>query len=344
MRKRLALLLFIVVLFSTLITNAQYSLNAYTGGQPEFTTYQQLMSSRTENNQLSIGIQRYSGDNSINYRWRVTVRLLQDFISGPNTVGAQNAYLTYNSQSNNSSNNSNIPISSTPVQLSKTNEATLIDSNIALTNTVDRLFRFNLTIQGGNHLLGIPNTTLHSGYEVKFYKISNQGVTTLMRTFTLQPGNSARFQIEYSLNNNTSLILQNGANLYNLQFTTAADYANGKSVTVNSGLKITGGNFNQFQLAVKASGPFTSSTTSSTIPLNVLRAEIVPIDNYIGLEVNSPITLSTGDQVMATRTFWSFFYSTFTFNLRFYIPPNTPGLNVPAGTYTTYVYFVLTPN
>lgn len=339
--KRIAAL-FAFILLATFTVEAQYNLNTWTGGQSQFTTYAQLMGGMTEPNQLTISIQRYNGDNSIDYRWRVTVRLTQDFINGANSVGAEYASLSFNSQTNNSTNPSNIPITNSLVQLSKTAEATVIDSNVPLTNTVERVFKFNLAIQGGNHLLTKPNATYNSAYEVKLYKINPAGVATHVDTHTV---GSARFQIEYSLNNNASLVVQNGANNYNLQFTNASDYATGKSVTVNSGIKIAGGNFNNYQMSVKASGPFTSSTSSSTIPLNVLRTEITSVQFYQGITIVSPITPSTADQTVVYRSSGGQWNSEMLFNLRFYIPPNgLTGVNVPAGTYTTYVYFVLTPN
>src|SRR5690606_16159283 len=302
------------------------------------------MNGMTEPNQLTVSIQRYGGDSSIDYRWRVTVRLVQDFMSGAYSVGAHHASLSFNSQTNNSTNPAHIPLSNTPAHVSKTAEVTVIDSNIPLTGTVERVFKFNLSILGGNHLLTVPNNTYNSGYEVKLYRVDAAGTATLMSTKTLNIG-SARFQIEYSLNNNASLLLQNGANNYNLQFTTAADYATGKSVTINNAIKVTGGNFNSYQMAIKASGPFTSPTTSSTIPLNVLRAEVTEVQAYDGISQVSPITPGTTDQTIVYRSSGGPWYPELLFNLRFYIPPNgLTEVSVPAGTYTTYIYFVLTPN
>lgn len=343
MRTRLILLLLVLLnVFSIKAQNYTTNLSSSAVAGPSFTTYNEMMNPATTTNQVTVQLQRPNNTTSIP-SWRLTVRLTQDYTYNTSTVAAQNSYLTFNSQTQ-SGGQPQIPgISTNPFQLNKSTEVTLINSTTALNSNTTRTFRFNLTVLGGNHMLNIPNGAYNSAYEFKLYRIVS-GNAILVSTSTAGVGNSARFTIDYDMNT-YSVLLQNGANIYNLNFNTAADYATGKSVTVTEGLRIVAGNFTQFQLAVKASGNFTSSTTSSTIPINVLRTELIPSEDYAGLENNTPLTLSTSDQIALVRPFgWSFLYSSFNFNLRFYIPPGASGLNVPAGTYTTYVYFILMPN
>src|SRR5690606_13600872 len=201
----------------------------------------------------------------------------------------------------------------------------------------------NLTVVGGNHMLNKPNGTYNSAYEFKLYRIEG-GNAILVSTHTAGVGNSARFSLDYDMNA-FSVLLQNGANIYNFSYSTAADYANEKSVMVNNAIRITTNFYTDYQLAIKASGDFISSGTSSTIPINVLRAELTPASNYLGVNTTSPITLSTTPQTVISRSYgWLFWNSVFDFSLRFFIPAGTTGLNVPAGTYTAYVYFILMQN
>lgn len=342
MRTRL-ILLFLVVL-NALPSKAQNyttNLSSSTVAGPSFTTYNQMMNPATATNQVTVQLQRPFGTTSIT-SWRLTVRLTQDYTYNTNTVAAENSYLTFNSQTTTSGSQIG-GISANPFQLGTSAEVTLINSNTSLAANTTRTFRFNLTVLGGNHMLNIPNGTYNSAYEFKLYRIVN-GNAILVSTSTAGVGNSARFSIDYDMNA-YSVTLLNGAHMYNLNFNTAADYANGKSVEVQNGLRITSGLITDYQLAIKASGNFISGTSSSTIPINVLRAELTPASNYGGVNVNSPVTLSTSEQVVVSRTWgWIFWNTTFNFDLRFYIPAGTTGLNVPAGTYTTYVYFILMPN
>lgn len=330
-----------VLLMAFFSVNAQITLNSWGGGQPQLTTYSEMINGKTEVNQTTVNIQKYSGANNVT-EWRLTVRLIQDYTYSSYSIGAQYSSLQFNQQQNyGSSNSSLINVSTQPLQMSKTNEITLIHSTVPLTGTVNRVFQFNLIIQGGNHLLISPNGTYHSAYEYKLYRIKTNGTEELLATRTESVGSSARLQINYSGNNGQqNVILQHGANIFNLQFSTPADYTNGVSVQVTNGLKVTSPS--NYQLSVKASAnEMTSATTSSTIPVSALHVELSTNQNVPGLTIYSPLSLSATDQIIAVR---SQYVASVDFNLRFFIPPNTLDLDIDPGTYSTYVYFVIIPN
>lgn len=336
------LIILCIFLMGFYAVNAQYTLDSWGGGQPQFNTYADMTGGKTENNQVTVSIMRFNGVNNIQ-QWRLTARLVQDYINSSNSaysVGAEYSYLQFNNQQNSSSNNTPITISTQPVQLSKFNEVTLINSTVPLTGSVNRQFRFNLMIQGGNHLLVNPNGTYHSAYEFKLYRINNN-TETLVATNTQSVGGSARFQVNYSGNfGNQSVTLQNGATNFNLQFNTVNDYATGKSVLIANGMNVA--TSNNYQLAIKASGSYMTSTTSTeTIPISVLKAELTTNQSVPGLQIFSPITLSATDQIIAVR---SQYVASVNYNLRFFISPNSLSFGVAPGTYTTYVYFVIIPN
>lgn len=321
--------------------NAQYILGGYNGGQPTFNTYAEMVSGKTHNNQISIPIQYYGTNMNVN-EWKLTARLTQDYTSDTNssyTVGAQYSYLKFNSQENGKSTNSmlvNVPTQA--FQLSKYNEVTLIHSNVNLNGSVNRVFHYNLTVQGGKHLLVSPNGMYNSSYEFKLYKISG-GTEQLIGIYT-SPLGDARFQLSYGGNfGNQSVILQNGAQQFNLNYSSPSDYAQEKSVTIPNALRV---NTYNSQLAVEASGDFISSTSSQTIPLSNLKLQLSTNQAYQGLQIISPVTLATTTQPVAIRS--NNAPQDITYNVRFFIPANSPGLNVSPGTYSTRVYFVIMPN
>ena len=328
-------------LFTLHTANAQYTLGAYNGGQPTFNTYAEMVSGKTLNNQVSIPIQYYGSNINVN-EWKLTARLTQDYtseVNGSYTVGAQYSYLKFNNQENNNSTNGilvNVPTQA--FQLSKYNEVTLIHSNTNLNGSVNRLFRYNLTVQGGNHLLVIPNGMYNSSYEFKLYKISG-GTQQLIGIYT-SPLGDARFQLSFGGNfGNQSVMLQNGAQQFNLNYSSPNDYATEKSVTIANALRV---NTYNSQLAVEASGDFISSSSSQTIPLSNLKLQLSTNQAYRGLQIISPVTLATTTQPIAIRSDNS--PQDITYNVRFFIPANSPGLNVSPGTYSTRVYFVIMPN
>jgi hypothetical protein len=332
--------LIVIVLITNLnIGKAQNSISAYCNEQPVFNTLNELNVGKSQVNQVNVSIQRQTGQNSLS-NWKLTVRLLQDYTYLNKTIGAQYSALQYNTQTNSSDNTSLINFGSSPFVLSKFSETVLINSTIALKGMVNRLFSFNLNIQGGNQLLDVPNGSYQSAYEFKLYEVKGNS-DVLISSYTTTLGNSAGFTINYSGNvANNTIALQNGADQFNLAFANAADFVTGKSNTVTKGLKVTSDS--NYQLSVKAANTFlTSATTSTTLPVSILKVGLATSTSINGLTIYSPLTLSASDQIIAIRTAW---IPTIEYDLTFSILPNTLGMNLPSATYSTFVYFVLTPN
>lgn len=336
----------VVLIFSVLLSvpavQAQYTLAGNDTGQPIFQTYSQMNSGVTYPNQLAFTMQYYNFFTNYNVtQWKLTVRLTQDFVNQSNSaysVGAQYAYLQYNNQANYSSNSSAINVSSQWIQLNKYSEVTLIESNVPINAALYRAFNYNLKIVGGNHLLLSPNGMYRSAYEFKLYKVTG-GTQQLIGIHTTAVG-VARFQLNYAGNNGQSVVMQNGAQVFNLAFNNPSDYNSEKSLMVVNGLKVTSDS--NYQLMVRASGThLTSPTTTATIPVSVLKTQLTTSNYYLGLTLAPALTLSATDQVIATKYQW--ISSAVQYNLRFFIPANSPGLNVAPGTYTTHVYFIVVP-
>lgn len=334
MRNLAATLLFVVC--CTWPSHGQYTINAWNNtGAMVLNSYNDLMNGKTTQNQSTIQIQSGVGYTSTD-TWRITARLTNDFISGVYSVGAQYGFVKWYNQPNTGGFGA-LSVSNGMFQLSKYTEVVMYEGQIPISNWGQRTLTLSFTVQGGNHLLTVPNATYYSSYEFKLYKIVS-GVPQLVSS--VSPGNSAGFQIEYSFNNGQSITLQNGAGIFNLQYNTPADYATEKSVQINNALQVS--SYSNYNLTVKASGNFTSSGSTATIPISVLKLQATSSTSS-GLQIISPITLSTLDQTVAVRTQTN--PQVVNYNLKFYIPANSSGLSsVAPGTYSTHVYFVITPN
>ena len=328
-------IIYIIFFFCISPVRGQYTINAWNNsGFPVLNSYNNLMNGKTAQNQATIQIQSGVGYTSTD-TWRITARLTNDYISGAYSVGAQYGFLKWHNQPNNGGSGP-LSLSNGMFQLSKYTEVVMYEGLMPISDWGQRTLTLSFTIQGGNHLLTVPNATYSSSYEFKLYKIIN-GVPQLVSS--VSPGNSSGFQIDYSFNNGQSITLQNGAGTFNLQYANAADYATEKSVLINNAIKIS--SYNNYNLTVKASGNFTSSGSTDTIPISLLKL-MVSSSTSSGLQIISPITMSTADQTVAIRTQTN--PQIVEYNLKFYIPANSAGLSVAPGTYSTHVYFVITPN
>lgn len=333
MRSSAFILLFLICSIGRV--NGQYSINAWNNsGFPVLNSYNDLMNGKTATNQATIQIQSGVGYTSTD-TWRITARLTNDYVNGVYSVGAQYSFLKWHNQPNTGGFGA-LSLSNGLFQLSKYTEVVMYEGQIPISNWGQRTLTLSLTIQGGNHLLTVPNATYTSSYEFKIYRIVS-GVPQLVGS--VSPGNSAGFQIEYAFNNGQSITLQNGAGTFNLQYANASDYGIEKSVQINNAIQVS--SYSNYNLTVKASGNFTSSGSTDTIPISVLKL-MVSSSPLSGLQIISPITLTTVDQTVAIRTQTN--PQVVNYNLKFYIPANSPGLSVAPGTYSTHVYFVITPN
>ncbi|WP_121667430.1 hypothetical protein [Mesonia aquimarina] len=346
-QQRFHITLFFLLLSTSLVFaqgNTQLSLQAEDGGQVQFNTNNELTNGKSHPNQIRTRIQKYNGANTVKF-WKLTVRLTNDFYNQNSThsVDASFAKLIFNHETNNSTNSQLINPTNVPVALSKFNEVTLLESDIPLNNQTQRTFSFDLFIEGGTHLLTIPNDIYRASYEFKIYgKKKANANYNLLDSFTTSQ--TARFQINYGGNfGSQSIQLQNSANLVNLEFSSSSDYTNGKSVAIPQGLKVT--SYNNHQVLVKTSNSvFTSSSSSATIPVSKLHVNVNLSSPENNVQLHGPLSMSTTDQVLIDRT--ATWPQTLVYDLEFFIPPNTlQATDVQeAGTFSAYVFFTISPN
>jgi hypothetical protein len=193
--------------------------------------------------------------------------------------------------------------------------------------------KFDMIIQGGNHLL-LPNGTYTGNLVFTLYNQNNQVVSTSTV--------SQSFTVNSSVNSYTA-VFQNGADNIGLNFNTVANYTNGVSVTKTNGLKITG--YSPYQVIVKTSSANLTSTTggSSTIPVSVVNLETTKSTSTAsGIYVYTR-QLSNADQVIITNPLADYTQQVVQFNLRYYTIAGDKKLNAATGTYNTSVLFIVIP-
>lgn len=337
MKNILTLLFFIAF---TLNSTAQYTFSASCVAGPVFNNYSEMTGGKSQLNQVTVKINGKVKNSGIS-NWKITVRLLKDYTEPSKgiSINSQRTSLLYNTQTFSPGQLSSIGFSNYLfTTLNSNSETDLVVVNDLLTGNVTRDFYFNLNVQGGSDLLTVPNGIYGSTYEFKLYETIN-GVTSVASSFTTP----TQFEINYSGNYvNNSVALQNGAGQFNLAFNTISDFANGVSSTVVKGLKVTSDK--NYQLSVKAADSFlTSAISPSTLPVSVLKVGLSTNPAVSGLAINSPFNLTGADQPIAQFNSPVPSTSAIEYDLTFSIAPNDPKMFVTPGMYSTFVYFVFTP-
>ncbi|MES2332721.1 MAG: hypothetical protein V4539_24145 [Bacteroidota bacterium] len=304
-------------------TIASYSSNQYT-----FSTYAQQMAGATITDANTV---QYNPNSATCSGWSLKVRAAGNFTSGANSIAPQYFSLRFNRVSSGSPSASAIGVTNTPVVLS-TSDVTLINqSNAGFVAGTGTEHKFDMIIQGGNHLL-LPNGTYTGNLVFTLYNQSNQVVSTTTV--------SQSFAINSSVNS-YSIVFQNSADNINLAFNTIANYINGVSVTKTNGLKITG--YNPYQVIIKTSSPNLSSASGATIPVSVVSLQTTKsTSTSAGINVYTR-QLSATDQIIITNPLVDFTQQVVQFNLRYYTTAGDKRLSGPSGTFNTSVLFVVIP-
>lgn len=336
------------LVFSFLILSnfvfAQYDLNIYQGGQPFFNSYNDLKIGKTEQKQISVQLRSFYGT-TFPKRWKLTVRLLDDFSAGNYKVPAEMSTLSTNKQGGNF-NELALSVVGRDLPLSKFQENVIIESTTPLTHDKVYTLSFDLTMRGGEHLLTIPNDTYRSTYEFSLYDTSSGRDELLTRKTS--PLGAARFQIEYVGNQGDQLAeLRNGANEFIFNFDSGSDIAKGKTISIKNALYVR--SYQGHQVLVKtADNNMYNLTMSNSLPVSILKLKAT-LSNFEGanasdsrdVQVFGPISLSSQEQVLASFPRWS---RSMSYNLELSIPPNQKELQQASGKYETFLYFVIVPN
>lgn len=335
------ILLLFAVLLGSQGSYAQYDLNVYDGSQLQLNSYSDMKVGKTEERQISVQFRRNFGIQAP-AKWKITVRLLDDYRADNYSVPAENSTLSINRQSGNfnqlsfSSIGRNLP-------LSKFQESTIVESTTAFPEGNYYTLSFDLTLRGGVELLTIPNAIYRSTYEFSLYDTSS-GRDVLLARKTSAPG-VARFQINYVGNHGDQLAeLRNGANEFIFNFDSPNDIVKGKKININNALYIR--SYQGHQVLVKTADPLLyNATMTHSIPVSVLKLKAtlnhIEGGNAGDVTLFGPISLSAQEQPIASFPRWS---QSMSYNLELSIPPNTRELQQATGKYETYLYFIIVPN
>lgn len=303
-----------------------------------FISYAEQMAGKTESNYIGVEIKIKNNTHISN--WTLRVRTLGNYINQTNpsaVVAPQYTSLQFSAVNQNSM----VPVNTNPVQLN-TSDVVLLSGALPLdpqTSGYSLQYKFDIIIQGGNHLL-VDNGTYRTSLEFSLYDGNNQ----FLDSFVL---NDVGFQFQTGgFQTSNTLILQN-ADLITFTFDDLSDYLNGLSIYKNNALKI---NYNgPYEVIVKSnSSQLTSTTTSNTIPVSLFKIEVSQTQESLPALVLSPaVPLTTNDPVIITNPHpWvnNNAYGEVEYNLRYFIPPtNAANVFGAPATYTTIIYFVVLP-
>jgi hypothetical protein len=317
-----------VVNYSNTCTGA--TIGSYTSNQYSFTSYAQQMSGATVTDAFTV---QYNPNQASCSGWSLKVRATGNFTNGANSVAPQYFSLRFNRVNLGSPSASAIGVTNTPVTLSTSDVILINPSNAGFVVNAATEHKFDMIIQGGNHLL-LPNGTYTCNLVFTLYNQNNQVVSTSTV--------SQSFAVNSSVNSYTA-VFQNGADNIGLNFNTVANYTNGVSVTKANGLKITG--YSPYQVIVKTSSANLTSTTggTSTIPVSVVNLQTTKSTSTAsGINVYTR-QLSNTDQVIITNPLTDYTQQVVQFNLRYYTTAGDKKLNAATGTYNTSVLFIVIP-
>ncbi|HET8810256.1 MAG TPA: hypothetical protein VFM65_08335 [Flavobacteriaceae bacterium] len=324
------------VLSVSLSAQPKPKINGFNTYVPTFTTYQEQMAGKTEVEYIGIGINKIKGNTHIP-NWTLRVRALGNYINQSNPsafVQPQFTFLQFNTVTQAGM----APVNTNPVSLS-TSETVLVSGAPPLDPQISGgyiQYRFDYIIQGGNHLL-VPNGDYRVSLEFSLY----DGNNILIDRFVL---NNVGFQIQSGNYGTNTLMLQNSADIISMQFDNVSDYYTGVSVTKPLGLKVKYQGANEIFVKTTSS-QLTSTTTSNTIPVSLIKLELSQTQKSLPNLVFSPPTgLSTSETSMVQNPHSNQTYNEVEYNLEYSVSASDAANVFGEGaTYTTNVIFIVLP-
>lgn len=304
------------------------TINTYSSNQPTFSSYAQQMAGVTVTDALTV---QYNPNAATCAGWSLKVRVAGNFVNGSNSVAPQYFSLRFNRVSAGVPSASDIGVTNNAVVMSNTDISLINQSNASFSANTGTEHKFDMIIQGGNHLL-LPNGTYSGSLIFTLYNQSNQVVSTSTVTVS--------FAVN-STTNSYTVLFQNSADNIVMTFNTASDYLNGVSVTKTNGLKITG--YSPYQVVIKTSSPNLVSATSNTIPVSAVSLQATQTTSTTGGILTYARQLSTSDQILISNPMTDYTQQVVEYTLRYYTQGGDSRLSQPGGSYNTSVYFVVMP-
>lgn len=301
---------------------SSYSSNAYS-----FANYGQQMAGATIADAATL---QYNTNGATCRGWTLKVRTSGNFVNGANSVSAQYFSLRFNRVNSGSPTASAIGLNNAAVPLSTADANIITTSNASFNGGTEH--KFDLLIQGGNHLI-LPNGTYTTNLVFSLYNQSNQLISTATT--------AVNFQVN-STTNSYTIVLQNSANQVDMNLSTPAAIATGVSVLKLLGLKVTG--YSAYQVVVKTtSANLVSASSSNTIPVAAISLEVTKASLTSGGINCYSRALSASDQFFVTNPLSDYTQQIVEYNLRYFTAPGDSRFSGSSGTFTTTVLFVAIP-
>lgn len=322
------------VLSLSLSAQPNPQIGGFKGYVPTFTSYQEQMAGKTALEYIGLDISKIKNNTNIP-NWTLRVRALGNYINQSNPSAFVQPQFT-SLQFNTVNQPSMAPANTNPVPLS-TSETTLVSGTPALGPPIYYTqYKFDYIIQGGNHLL-VPN----GDYRVSLEFLLYDGNNNLLDSFVM---NDVGFQIQAGNYGTNTLVLQNSADLVNMQFDNVSDYYSGISVSKPLGLKVEYNVANEIFVKTTSSN-LTSLTTSNTIPVSLFKIELTQTQQSLpNLVLSPPTSLSTSETLAAQNPHTDYTYTDVEYNLHYSVPSaNAASVFGYAATYTTNVIFIVLP-
>jgi hypothetical protein len=305
------------------------TISSYVSNRYTFSNYTQQMAGASVTDAFTV---QYSPNAATCTGWSLKVRAVGNFASGANSVAPQYISLRFNRVSAGSPTAASIGVTNNPVVLNATDVALINQSNAGFIAYTGTEHKFDMIIQGGNHLL-VPNGTYTGNLVFTLYNQNNQVVSTTNVSQT--------FAVNSSTNSFTA-VFQNSADNINLVFNAISDYVNGVSVTKTRGLKITG--YNPYQVIIKTSGAnLVPASGSNTIPVSVVSLQPTKFTSTAGGINLFTRQLSTADQIIITNPVSNSNQHVVEYNLRYFTQAGDKRLSLPSGVFNTSILFVVIP-
>ncbi|MDO8994986.1 MAG: hypothetical protein Q7U83_18105, partial [Daejeonella sp.] len=304
------------------------TLNTYSSAQGTFNTYAEQMAGMTVTDALSV---QYSPNGATCDEWSLNVRAAGNFTNGSQSVAPQFFSLRFNRVSTGTPTATQIGVNNTPVVLNNTDVVLINGSNAPFGANVFTEHKFDMLIQGGNHLM-VPNGTYTGTLILSLYNSNN----VLVSTSTV----AVSFQVN-SVSNSFTLELQNSANEIDIVFNTLESYMNGVSVNKSRGMRVVG--YQPYQVIIKTSGLNLIGPDSNTIPVAAVNVQTTKYTSSSGGISTFTRALSTVDQVIITNPMVDYTHQVVEYDLRYYTAANDSRLAGKTGTFNTTVLFVIIP-
>lgn len=334
------LYILIFILFSTL-SYGQLRLSGWSQGHLNVYSYGGAQMSEA----ITLNIE-YNGTYLYEPNWKVSAELVTPFVFSQNKVLTNKVTLELSKADESGNNPKKIQsvgnvvqpifpvtiLDYTKVYLVPSSLTELYYSNINGGYYNLRLF-FNFILNGGNYLSKMKNTTFYGEILFRLHNQNDVVIGSYVCPFTVQihdlKGDPPPIENQYSIS------FTNEASNAVIEYSSLADYVNGKSVTYKDGLTVS--STANYEVSVRSIDANFSSDTGETLPLDVVKLQLVG-SNTSGTPTalsNSKKTVLQGLNTFGQPAKFDLIYST---------DPNNPRLyNVSSKNYSTQLMLEISP-